>query len=149
MRGRIRLRPSRRLGHRPGLRDPRPSRVWTCPQWSPKPDPIGPADPHLMLSPGMAKQPGSRNGTLSIHMSDWSDNILVTDLADEPHLSEELNLLIDRLVKASGEQQSVVVNFSNVTYVSSSNLAQLLKLHKVLAEKSCELRLCGVRDGVG
>jgi len=81
-------------------------------------------------------------------MSDWSDNILVTDLADEPHLSEELNLLIDRLVKAADEQQSVVVNFANVTYVSSSNLAQLLKLYKVLAEKSCELRLCSVSDDV-
>ncbi|HZW11350.1 MAG TPA: STAS domain-containing protein [Phycisphaerales bacterium] len=81
-------------------------------------------------------------------MGDWSDNIIVTELADEPSLSEELNILIDRLTSAVGKPPSVVLNFANVTYLSSSNLAQLLKLRKVLADAGSALRLCSVSDEV-
>ena len=81
-------------------------------------------------------------------MSDWSDDIIVTELADEPQLSEELNLLIERLNASKGDLPSVVVNFAAVTYVNSSNLAQLLKLKKVLEEADSQLRLCSVSDEV-
>lgn len=81
-------------------------------------------------------------------MGDWSDDIILTELADEPQLSEELKLLIDRLVAASGRIPSAVLNFANVTYVNSSNLAQLLKLKKVLADAGSHLRLCSVSDEV-
>ena len=81
-------------------------------------------------------------------MPDWSDNIIVTELADEPQLSEELGLLIERLVASSGKPPSAVVNFANVTYVNSSNLAQLLKLKKVLGDAGGQLRLCSVSDEV-
>ena len=81
-------------------------------------------------------------------MPDWSEDIIVTELADEPQLSEELAILLDRLTSAKGDMPSVVVNFSNVTYVNSSNLAQLLRLKKTLAEGGSHLRLCGVSDEV-
>lgn len=81
-------------------------------------------------------------------MSDWSEDIVVTDLADEPQLSDELNILIDRLTSDGAEVPSVVVNMANVTYVSSSNLAQLLKLRKVLSDADKSLRLCSVSDEV-
>ncbi len=81
-------------------------------------------------------------------MADWSDNIIVTDLADEPHLSDELNLLIDRLETSPDEERSIVINFTNVTYVSSSNLAQLLTVRNLLKESSRQLRLCSVCDDV-
>ena len=81
-------------------------------------------------------------------MPDWSENIIVTELADEPQLSEELGLLIDRLVGSPGKTPSAVINFANVTYVNSSNLAQLLKLKKVLGDAGGQLRLCSVSDEV-
>ena len=81
-------------------------------------------------------------------MSDWSDDIIVTDLADEPQLSEELNLLIERLSASKGGAPSVVLNFASVTYVNSSNLAQLLKLKKVIEGAERQLRLCSVSDEV-
>ena len=81
-------------------------------------------------------------------MPDWSEDIIVTELADEPQLSEELAILLDRLTSSKGEVPSVVVNFTNVTYVNSSNLAQLLRLKKTLAEAGSHLRLCGVSDEV-
>lgn len=81
-------------------------------------------------------------------MSDWSDDIIVTELDDEPQLSEELNLLIERLSAYGEGLPSVVVNFAAVTYVNSSNLAQLLKLKKVLGDAGSQLRLCSVSDEV-
>lgn len=81
-------------------------------------------------------------------MADWSEDIIITDLSDEPQLSEELNLLIERLSGAGGGRSSVVLNFASVTYVNSSNLAQLLKLRKLLADAGSGLRLCSVSDEV-
>ncbi len=60
--------------------------------------------------------------------TDWSDNIIVCDLADEPSLSEELNGLLARLEQnGDTRHSSVVVNMADVTYLNSSNIAQLLR----------------------
>ncbi len=78
---------------------------------------------------------------------DWSDQIVVADLADEPALSDELSHLLDRLEAEPGRPH-VVLNFQNVSYVNSSNLAQLLKLRKVLGGHERSLRMCSVRADV-
>ncbi len=79
--------------------------------------------------------------------SQWSENIILTELSDEPAMSEEFNSLFERL--ESGEPvPHIVVNFANVTYVNSSNLAQLLKVRKLVADGGSLLRLCSVNDEV-
>jgi anti-anti-sigma factor len=83
--------------------------------------------------------------------TDWSDDIVVIELADEPALSDELSGLIQRVTEAGGAggaTPSVVLNCSAVTYVSSSNLAQMLTLRKKLTEVGRSLRLCSVSEGV-
>ncbi|MDX2148319.1 MAG: STAS domain-containing protein [Planctomycetota bacterium] len=81
--------------------------------------------------------------------SNWSDNISITELSDEPVLSEELTALISRLDKTEKSQvPNVVLNFSSVTYVNSSNLAQLLRLRKRMSECGRQLWLCSVSDDV-
>ncbi len=81
--------------------------------------------------------------------NDWSERILVSELSDEPALSEELTSLEERVGGAPpGEPPSVVINFANVTYVNSSNLAQLLKLRKMLADSGGLLRISSVTDEV-
>ncbi len=72
---------------------------------------------------------------------DWSDDIVLVDLADDPELSEELNAVTDRMEKDS---RDVVVNFSNVKFLNSSNISRLLKLRKVLLDNGKRLRLCGI-----
>ncbi|MBN8645113.1 MAG: STAS domain-containing protein [Planctomycetes bacterium] len=81
--------------------------------------------------------------------TDWSDNIVIADLADEPEFSEELNDLYGRLkdLKA-GKLPSVVLNLSGVTYLNSSNIAQLLRLRKLLIEGDRKLKLSSVGDSV-
>ena len=81
--------------------------------------------------------------------TDWSDNITISQLADEPALSEELNTLIDGIIADDVLNiPHVVLNFGAVSYVNSSNIAQLLRLRKLLNESDRMLRLCSVGDGV-
>ena len=80
---------------------------------------------------------------------DWSDNIVLAQLSDEPSLSEELASLIDRIGKSDGgNAPHVVLDFSDCTYINSSNIAQLLRLSKHLSETGRQLRLCGMGDEV-
>jgi anti-anti-sigma factor len=78
--------------------------------------------------------------------TDWSDNIVITELSDEPALSDELSAVIQRVSEHKGHVPHVVLNFAAVTYVNSSNLAQLLRLRKALTEHKRQLKLCSVKD---
>ncbi|MEZ6242274.1 MAG: STAS domain-containing protein [Phycisphaerales bacterium] len=78
---------------------------------------------------------------------DWSDNILLANLSDEPALSEELGLVIDQIKDAS-ETPHAVLDFRGVSYVNSSNIAQLLRMRKILDEAGRQMRVCGVSDEV-
>ncbi|MEL7472408.1 MAG: STAS domain-containing protein [Planctomycetota bacterium] len=83
--------------------------------------------------------------------TEWSDDIVIADLADEPALSDELGAISERLAKllAEGEAPpSVVLNFGQVSYINSSNIAQMLRVRKQLAEARGKLRICSVSDEV-
>lgn len=76
----------------------------------------------------------------------WSENILVVDLQNEPQFSDDMNALFDTL--EDGGKMDVVLNFADVTYVNSSNIAKLLKLRKTVTGKGAKLVLCGVNTHV-
>src|SRR5687768_10530580 len=80
--------------------------------------------------------------------TDWSEDIAIAELTDEPALSEELNGLIGRAQDEGGHVPHVVLNMGSLTYVNSSNIAQLLRLRQVLAKKGRRLKLCSVTDEV-
>ncbi|MBK9189025.1 MAG: STAS domain-containing protein [Phycisphaerales bacterium] len=83
--------------------------------------------------------------------TDWSDDIVLSELSDEPALSEELSAIIQRVValrEPGTHCPHVVLNFGNVGYVTSSNLAQLLRLRGLLGERSRLLKICSVADNV-
>ena len=80
---------------------------------------------------------------------DWSDNIVVCDLRDEPALSEEMNELHQKLTSDEPDKKrDVVLDMGEVTYLNSSNIAQLLKIRKALVERDKKMRLCSVSDSV-
>lgn len=85
---------------------------------------------------------------------DWADNIVLAQLSDEPMLSEELNGLSDRLEtvteaeQRAGDAPHLVLDFSGVSYVNSSNIAQLLRLKRQLEAMGRQLRLCAMGDEV-
>lgn len=84
-------------------------------------------------------------------VTDWSDSIVIADLSDEPALSEDLDALCRRMDERPAERDGgpdVILNLQQVTYLNSSNLAQLLKLRKKVMHNQRRLRLCAVSDSV-
>lgn len=79
---------------------------------------------------------------------DWSSDIAIANLADEPALSDELGAMIDRVIDSESLSPHIVLDFHEVSYVNSSNIAQLLRIHKLLAENARRLVLCSVTDEV-
>jgi anti-anti-sigma factor len=76
----------------------------------------------------------------------WSENILVVDLQNEPQFSDDMNALFDSLEQA--DKLDVVLNFAEVTYVNSSNIAKMLKLRKTVLSNGARLVLCSVNTHV-
>ncbi len=78
-------------------------------------------------------------------IQNWSDDIVLAELADEPVFTEEMNTLMDRL---EGAPRDVVLSFSAVDFLNSSNIARLLKLRKMVHAAGRRLVLCGVNTQV-
>lgn len=76
----------------------------------------------------------------------WSEQVLVVDVSDDPMFTDELDALFDTL--SSGADRDVVIDMSALKFVNSSNLAQLLKLRKGQRDRKRKLRLCGIAPAV-
>ena len=103
-----------------------------------------------MWRPGGSRSQTSAGATCryaaAMPMTEWSEEILLVELAQEPSFSEEIGNLMGRLER--GEACHVVVDLRNVVTLNSSNLAQLLRLRKKMLSLGKRLRLCGVQDTV-
>ncbi len=78
-------------------------------------------------------------------IQNWSDEITVVELSDDPQFTDDLNSLMDALEK---KPQDVVLNFAAVGFINSSNVAKLLRLRKLLAGIQRDLILCEVNTQV-
>ena len=74
-------------------------------------------------------------------IQDWSENVILVTIAPEPDMSDEIKTVTD-IVRQRGNC-SVVIDFSDAELVTSSSLAQLLRLQKVLDAHNQHLILCG------
>ena len=81
-------------------------------------------------------------------VTQWSDNIAVADLQDEPTLSEDLASLAEQSALVGPRATHLVLNFTGVTYINSSNLGQLLHLRRVLAQANRRLVLCAMSEEI-
>ena len=78
-------------------------------------------------------------------IQEWSDDIIVADLGDDPQFTDELSALMDKL---EVDAKNVVLNFAAVGFVNSSNIAQLLRLRKLMISSEKKLILCDVNTQV-
>ena len=78
----------------------------------------------------------------------WSDEITIAELGDEPAFSEDMSSLMQRLDADQDEIPDMIVNLSSVTYLNSSNIAQLLRLRKKLNTAGRNMRICAVENQV-
>lgn len=74
-------------------------------------------------------------------LENWSDDIVLARLADDPQFSEDLAVLQRQL---RNRPRGAVLDFSGVRFVNSSNLGGLLELRKLATETGANLVLCGV-----
>lgn len=75
-------------------------------------------------------------------IQDWSDNCLLVTVTPEPDMGDELKTVTEIIYKRN--KCSVVLDFSDAELVTSSSLAQLLRLQKVLDDHNQQMILCGV-----
>ncbi len=79
-------------------------------------------------------------------IENWSDNILVVELQDDPGFTDDMTTLADQL--DTQPNMDVVLNFAGVSYLNSSNIARLLKLRKKLAGNKRRLVMCSIDTNV-
>lgn len=79
-------------------------------------------------------------------IENWSDNILVVELQDDPAFTDDLSALIEQV--EADKEVAVVLNFTGVNYINSSNIAKLLKLRKKLIADHRRLVLCELNTNV-
>lgn len=75
-------------------------------------------------------------------IQNWSDNVILVNLAAEPYMGEELATAIT--LAAEHPDKDVVIDFSDVAIVTSSSLSKLLKLRKTLFDNGRRLVLCSM-----
>lgn len=79
-------------------------------------------------------------------IENWSENILVVELQNDPGFTDDLTTLFDHV--ENNQDTDVVLNLSGVTYLNSSNIAKLLKLRKKLVANKRRLVICGIQTNV-
>lgn len=79
-------------------------------------------------------------------IQNWSENIILVELPQEPDAGDELELVTE-IVHDRGNCD-VVIDFSDVDTITSSSLSKLLKLRKPLTECGRRLVLCGIAAAI-
>jgi len=79
-------------------------------------------------------------------VENWSESLILVEPQDDPVFTDDLTAVLDQLQE--NPQQDVVLNFSGVNYLNSSNIAKLLRLRKLAISNERQLRLCGVNTHV-
>ena len=78
-------------------------------------------------------------------IQEWSDDIIVAEMSDDPQFSEEMAALQDKL---TGRSAHVVLNLGPVTFINSSNIARLLRLRKQMSSDDRRLIICGANNQI-
>ncbi len=76
-------------------------------------------------------------------IQNWSETVILVNLAPEPDMGEELSTAI--ALAAEQCEKDVVIDFADVQIVTSSSLSKLLKLRKTLFDNGRRLVLCSVQ----
>ena len=76
-------------------------------------------------------------------LEEWSDDVYLVELQDDPSFSDDVNAVLEAVETAT--VRDVVLNFADVTFLNSSNIAKLLKLRKtVVVSNHRRLIFCGI-----
>lgn len=74
-------------------------------------------------------------------VENWSDQVVVARLADDPQLTEDL-LSLEQL--PAQDARDIVLDFSGVNYINSSHLGRVLRLRKRIQNGHGRIILSGM-----
>jgi anti-anti-sigma factor len=60
----------------------------------------------------------------------WSDTVILGEVAEDPQFTDDLTAIIEQCTHDT--RQDVLLNLADAKYLNSSNIAQLLKLRKLV-----------------
>jgi anti-anti-sigma factor len=78
-------------------------------------------------------------------IDNWSEQVVVVHLADDPQFTDDMEALDQSRLKS---KLDVVLDFTAVRFINSSNISRLLKLRKQMQNDGCRLVVCGVSTQV-
>ncbi len=80
-------------------------------------------------------------------VENWSESVILGELADDPQYTDDMAAILEQCTR--NPASDVLLNFSGINYLNSSNIAKLLKLRKLVTiTNSRKLRLCGISRAV-
>lgn len=76
-------------------------------------------------------------------VENWSESIVLGHLTDDPQFTDDVTAIIEQCT--NNPQLDVLLDFSNINYLNSSNIAKLLKLRKLVTiTNDRRLKLCSI-----
>ena len=80
-------------------------------------------------------------------LQDWSENIVLVELQDDPAFTDDVNALSEKVRK--NPHLAAVISLAGVNYLNSSNLAALLRLRKqITISNRRKMILCSLNTHV-
>lgn len=77
----------------------------------------------------------------------WSDQIWLCQMSPEPSFSEEIDSFLSQFA-AADPPPHLVIDLSGVEVLNSSNLSQMLKARKTVADRGGRVRVAGPSNAV-
>src|SRR5687767_10080016 len=77
-------------------------------------------------------------------IEDWSERVVIVHLGNEPQFGDDLDAVTERTSGPSGKPLDVVLDFGGVRFVTSSQIARLLKMRKDLSSIGGRMLLCAI-----
>ena len=87
----------------------------------------------------------------------WSDSIQIAELQNDPSFAEDMATLAAtyqraaddlRAGRADGRTRDLVLDMRHVQFLNSSNIAQLLRVRKLVGLAGAQVRICSVSDRI-
>ena len=81
-------------------------------------------------------------------LNQWSDEILILELYDEPDFSEDTDSLLSKLRSDEDVNFNVIIDLQQVSKLNSSNLGALVEIKKLLQARGKRMVVCNISDAI-
>ena len=81
-------------------------------------------------------------------LNQWSEDVLILELQNEPDFSEDTDSLIRKLKDSDILVPDVIIDLQQVTTLNSSNLGALIECKRILEQKDRRMIVCNISDSI-